>query len=65
MSDDAVQRLERISGAHLKDVDEHGGTSGYCIECGWVWPCPTYHWATAEVDHVLDPWNPRDADATD
>ncbi len=38
-------RLEAIAWAHRKPVDEHGGTLGYCAECGEEWPCPTYLWA--------------------
>lgn len=61
--DRAVERLTRIASAHAKDVDDEGGTWGVCAECGWAWPCPTYHWAASEsVDPILDPWNPADAD---
>lgn len=39
-------RLQNIISAHRQDVDLHGGTSGYCIECQWAWPCLTYRNAT-------------------
>lgn len=51
-------RLDRIGEAHCKDVDNHGGTTGDCNECGWSWPCPTHVWATTERD-ALAPWDPR------
>jgi hypothetical protein len=47
--DDAATRLERIAEAHGKEVDEHGGVSGYCGECEHAWPCATYRWATAPI----------------
>lgn len=53
--------LDRIAEAHHKHVDQHGGTSGDCNECGWTWPCPTYTWATSDRD-PLACWNPRDDD---
>lgn len=40
------ERLNKIAEMHCKHVDEHGGTTGDCNECGWPWPCPTYRWAT-------------------
>lgn len=43
-------RLARIAEMHGKNVDEHGGTSGYCTECERAWPCPTFQWSTMEVD---------------
>lgn len=49
----------RIAAAHRKYVDNHGGTDGDCAECGHVWPCPTYVWATTDRTSV-DPWNPID-----
>lgn len=44
------QRMARIAEAHQKAVDEHGGTWGDCAECGHAWPCPTYRWATEDVE---------------
>ncbi len=52
-------RLYRIAYAHQKYFDGHGGTDGDCHECGHVWPCPTFVWATTDRS-VLDPWNPMD-----
>lgn len=53
--------LGRIHEAHAKDVDAHGGTSGYCVECGRVWPCPTYAWSeNGDRDPLLDCWDPAD-----
>lgn len=52
-------RLARIAEAHSKHVDGHGGTDGLCNECGWMWPCATYVWATTERG-PLDGWDPRD-----
>jgi hypothetical protein len=39
-------RLSRIAQAHVKDVDENGGTHGVCVECYQPWNeeaggCPT------------------------
>jgi hypothetical protein len=55
-----VARLERIAGAHVKDVDAHGGTWGDCRECGRSWPCPTYAWATDPNRSALSCWDPSD-----
>jgi hypothetical protein len=55
----AEARLERIADAHSKDVEEHGMTSGCCVECGEVWPCPTYDWATTNRDPLVT-WDPAD-----
>lgn len=38
-------RLMIIADAHVQFVDEHGVTSGYCVDCDQAWPCPTYRWA--------------------
>jgi hypothetical protein len=56
----ALARLARIAEQHGKAVDEHGGTSGYCTECNWSWPCPTRAWAVSDRDPVLDAWDPAD-----
>lgn len=56
------ERLSRIAQAHKKDVDEHGGTHGLCVECYQTWGekgCPTYRWATEDLD-VLGTWDPDD-----
>ena len=50
-------RLRRIADAHHKDVDESGGTWGDCAECGHVWPCPTYRWATDPTAGVFCDWD--------
>jgi len=55
----ALARLERIAEAHCKQVDDHGGTTGDCNECGWTWPCPTYVWSTSDRDSLAT-WNPAD-----
>ena len=57
-------RLSRIAQAHVKDVDENGGTHGVCVECYQVWNeeaggCPTRVWATKDRD-VLATWDPID-----
>lgn len=64
---DADERLSRIALAHQKAVDDAGGTWGECTECGWVWPCPTYWWATEPhiVDPVLRTWDPKDEEVPD
>lgn len=59
-----LQRLGRIADAHRKDVDEHGGTFGLCVECGWAHPCPTYVWATTDRD-LNATWDPRDDEPAD
>ena len=43
---ESSHRLLTIARAHRTNVDEHGGVSGYCLECELVWPCPTFRWAT-------------------
>jgi hypothetical protein len=52
-------RLSRIAEAHKKDVDEHGGTHGVCVECYQVYPCPAVVWATKDRD-PLATWDPID-----
>lgn len=49
------QRLERIETMHQPDrnCDGHGGVSGYCVECGWPWPCVTAEAASGECDEEL------------
>jgi hypothetical protein len=56
------QRMQRIAEMHAKQVDEHGGTTGDCNECGWAWPCPTYAWANRDStrDALFSPWDPSD-----
>lgn len=39
----ASEQLERIKNMHRKSEGEGGMTSGYCCECDYLWPCPTYH----------------------
>lgn len=60
----ALIAIDRIAEAHRKNVDEHGGTSGDCNECGWSWPCPTYVWATSDRDSLAC-WNPSDDEEAD
>lgn len=55
-------RLYRIMEAHRKGEGEGGMTDGYCIECEWMWPCPTYRMASGWVkDPAIAEWNPDDA----
>jgi hypothetical protein len=28
---------------HCKSEGPGGTTDGYCAECGWLWPCRTWH----------------------
>lgn len=56
---DPSGRLGRIAHAHRKEVLAGGLTSGVCIECGLIWPCPTWAWATTERD-VNATWDPDD-----
>ena len=64
MTDPRVDRLDRIAYMHRKNVDEHGGTTGECTECGWQWPCPTYDWARDDSDRdpALSYWDRSDDD---
>ena len=57
-------RLGRIAQAHVKDVGEGGLTSGVCVECYQVYPCPTYVWATKDRD-PLATWDPIDDEPTE
>lgn len=60
----AEGRLARIAEAHQKDVFEGGSTSGLCVDCEYVWPCPTYVWATTPRD-LLATWDPEDDEPAD
>ena len=53
-------RLQKIASMHVKYVDDHGGTDGFCNDCHWLWPCPTYRWATEEYVDVNCTWDLRD-----
>lgn len=57
-------RMGKIASMHRKDVAAGGMTSGYCSECNWLWPCPTYDWAreTSDRDPLLGPWDRSDDD---
>jgi hypothetical protein len=57
--DSPEARLARIAEAHSEHLGDGGFTFGDCNECGHVWPCPTYAWATAERD-PLATWDPAD-----
>lgn len=59
---DATTRLERIAESHAKEVDEHGGVSGFCGECDHSWPCPTYRWATAPTVDINCTWDLDDCE---
>lgn len=57
-------RLSRIAQAHRKDVDQGGGTFGFCVECYQHWDdkaggCPTKVWAMKGRD-ILATWDPAD-----
>lgn len=56
---DPHDRLQRIASAHAKNVLDNGLTDGCCTECGALWPCPTYVWATEERD-INACWDPTD-----
>jgi hypothetical protein len=58
----ASMRLNYIAQMHHKHVDESGGTTGDCNECGWGWPCPTYRWATAEGLTATCAWEASDCE---
>ena len=49
---DPAGQLARIAQAHY--LTPHRA-DGYCDECAWRWPCPTYRWATMDMD-VLGHW---------
>lgn len=53
-------RLARIAEAHRKHVGHGGMTSGLCVECELLAPCPTYVWASADRDPALATWDPID-----
>jgi len=55
-----AQRLARIAQAHTKHIDQHGGTTGECTECGETAPCPTWIWATTTVRDPNATWDPAD-----
>lgn len=38
-------RLKAIRHLHRQGEMPGGGTSGFCTECSWAWPCETFHWA--------------------
>ncbi len=55
----AAERLARIAEAHSKHVVGGGLTSGLCVECSHVWPCPTWKWCKEEKD-ALGLWADED-----
>jgi hypothetical protein len=57
--DSPEARLGRIAEAHSEHLGDGGFTFGDCNECGHVWPCPTYAWATTDRD-PLATWDPAD-----
>lgn len=59
VEDPLAARLARIAQAHTQHVDQHGGTTGDCTECGEPSPCPTSVWATTDRD-PLAAWDPAD-----
>lgn len=59
----ATAVLANIASAHQQGTGPVGMVDGFCVECTWAWPCPTYLWASGERD-PLSPWNPADDDAT-
>lgn len=61
--DSPEARLARIAEAHSERLGDGGFTFGDCLECGHVWPCPTWTWATTDRD-PLATWDPAD-DETD
>ncbi|MGW3973854.1 hypothetical protein ACWEFD_31765 [Streptomyces ardesiacus] len=54
-----ADRLECIAQAHAKEITASGMTSGLCVECEHLWPCPSYVWATTDRD-PLATWDPAD-----
>ena len=54
---DPEMRLLRIEQAHQQLADAHGVTSGYCIECELIWPCPSYRWATEDGVTIMCSWD--------
>lgn len=57
---DARERLSRISLNHSQEQGDGGMVGSYCVECGHVWPCPTYRFAHGDAD-PLDSWTGTDA----
>lgn len=51
----AAQRLQKLAALHQpdRDCDGHGGNSGFCVECGWAWPCASAEVASGERDDEL------------
>ena len=37
------ERIRAISDLHQNTKTSGGAVTGYCCECNWQWPCPTYH----------------------
>lgn len=52
---DPAGQLARIAQAHFPVTHPMTGAPGYCNECGWRWPCPTYRWATMDME-LLGHW---------
>jgi hypothetical protein len=50
-----AHRLHRLADLHQPDrnCDRHGGNSGFCVECGWAWPCASAQVASGERDDEL------------
>ena len=58
------ERLLKIADMHCKEV-RGGLTSGLCNECQWVWPCPTYRWATEQGIDANCSWDLSDCAYTE
>ncbi len=54
----AAGDVQRLSAALARIAEAHSGHVGYCVECGWAWPCPTHVWATTDRDALTAPWIP-------
>ena len=53
-------KMASIRAIHAKTESVSGMTDGSCCECGWTWPCPTYHLAYGwDPDEDEDDWCPH------
>lgn len=58
----ATVLLAEIADAHQQGTGPVGMVDGYCVECTWTWPCPTYLRASGQRE-TSSPWNPADDEA--
>ncbi len=52
--EEARIRLGIIASRHIQGTGPAGTVSGFCVECDWAWPCPTYKVANGDAFNAWD-----------